>query len=140
MIDFFVRPPMKKMKKSKNVKHLNLMNVQNIFWCSPFYLRNIIYLAQIIRALLSNKNGILHFWKVNNSIDTKLRVTLLKNRELFFIIFSARHNSLTKFCRALFKCENKLKIGRDNYCTVLKCTQLRARVEKWTSWAGKSHW
>ena len=25
-------------------------------------------------------------------------------------IFSARHNSITKLCRALFKCENKLKL------------------------------
>ena len=42
-----------------------------------FYLKNIIYLSKILRALLSNKNGILHFWKkVNNSIATKLHVTL----------------------------------------------------------------
>ena len=27
----------------------------------PFYLRNIIYLAKILKALLSNKNGILYF-------------------------------------------------------------------------------
>ena len=30
---------------------------------TPFYLRNIINLAKILRALLSNKNGVLHFWK-----------------------------------------------------------------------------
>ena len=75
--------------KSKYVK--NLMNDQNImlgysppmenskiekyqpitfwwmfkvfFWYTPFYLWNIIYLAKILRALLSNKNGILYFWK-----------------------------------------------------------------------------
>ena len=42
----------------------------------------------------------------------------------------ARHNSMTKSCYSLFKYENKLKIGREKYCTVLKCTQMRARVEK----------
>ena len=54
---------MEKLEKSKNVNQLFLMNVQNIFWKSPLYLRNIIYLAKIARALLWNKNGILHFWK-----------------------------------------------------------------------------
>ena len=32
------------------------------------------------------------------------------------------------FC--IFKYENKLKIGWEMWCTVLKCTQMRARVEK----------
>ena len=36
---------------------------------------------------------------------------------------------MTKLCRALFKCENKLKIGWENSCTVLKCTKMRARVK-----------
>ena len=45
-------------------------------------------------------------------------------------MFSARHNSTTKLCRELFKCENKVKIGRENYCTTMWCTQMRARVEK----------
>ena len=50
------------------------------------------------------------FEKFNNSIATKLCAKLLNNR--FKIeFFSARHNSMTKLCRALFKCENKLKIG-----------------------------
>ena len=48
--------------------------------------------------------------KVNDSIATKLGVTLLKNR-LKLLFFSAQHNSMTKICRAQFKCENKLKIG-----------------------------
>ena len=53
-----------------------------MFWSSLLYLGKIIYLAKIMRALLSNKNGILHFEKKpNNSIATKLRVTLIKNRE-----------------------------------------------------------
>ena len=51
------------------------------------------------------------FDKVNNSIVTKMRVTLLNNRNVFFNLFSALHNSMTKFCSALFKCEDKLKIG-----------------------------
>ena len=32
-------------------------------------------------------------------------------------------------CSALFKCENILKIGWENQCIVLKCTQMRAHVE-----------
>ena len=51
------------------------------------------------------------FEKVNNSIAIKLRETLLKNRKIFLKYFSARHNSMTKLCLALFKCENKLRIG-----------------------------
>ena len=37
---------------------------------------------------------------------------------------------MTKLCTALYKCENKLKIDWKNQCTVLKCTQMRARVVK----------
>ena len=37
---------------------------------------------------------------------------------------------MTKLCSAFFKYENNLKIGREKYRTVLKCTQMRARVEK----------
>ena len=61
---FFVRPPhMKNIKKSKKVKHLIVINVKNIVPWYMFYLKSIIYLDQILRALLSNKNGILNFWK-----------------------------------------------------------------------------
>ena len=70
------------------------------------------------------------FEKVNNSIATKLCVTLVKNRRIFLKHFSAWHNSMTKLCCTLFKCENKLKIGWENWCTVLKRTQMRSRVEK----------
>ena len=31
---------------------------------NPFYVRNKYFLAQIMIALLSNKNGILHYWKI----------------------------------------------------------------------------
>ena len=64
-----------------------------------------------MRAVLSNKNGILNFDKFNNSIATKLRVTLLKNRTILLRYFNACHNSMAKFYRALFKCENELNIG-----------------------------
>ena len=48
---------------------------------------------------------------------------------------------MAKLCSAPFKYENRMKIGREILCTVLKCTQMRARVEKvdilgWT----KSSW
>ena len=51
------------------------------------------------------------FEKGNNSIATKMRVTSLKNRRLLLEYFSAQHNLMTRLCCALFKCENKLKIG-----------------------------
>ena len=51
------------------------------------------------------------FEKANHSIATTLRVTLLNNREIFLNVFSARYNPMTKLLYALFKYENKLKIG-----------------------------
>ena len=47
---------------------------------TPFYLRTI-FLSQILRAFLSNKNLILYFWKANNSIATQH--SLLK---LYFLV------------------------------------------------------
>ena len=38
-----------------------------------------VFKAQILRALLSNKNAMLHFEKANNSIATQLRASLLNN-------------------------------------------------------------
>ena len=55
---------MKKIKKSENNEQTILMNVQNDFLLAPFYSRNIIYLAQIMISLYSNKNEILHFRKI----------------------------------------------------------------------------
>ena len=55
--------PMEKPEKSKNVEQYILMNFEKVFLLTTFYLGNIIYLAKILRALLSNKNGILYFWK-----------------------------------------------------------------------------
>ena len=52
--------------------------------------------------------------KVNNEIATKLRVNVMNNRRIFWYILSALRNLMTKFCSALFKCENKLKIGWEN--------------------------
>ena len=64
-----------------------------------------------MRALVRNKMEFCIFEKSNNSIATKMRVTLLSNRKYFWNISSALHNLMTKLCSALFKSENKLKIG-----------------------------
>ena len=80
-IMFGYNPPMEKLEKSKNFNQLFLMNVQDIFWLAPFYLMNIIYLSKILRALLSNIMEFCIFEKVDNSIATKLRVTLINNRK-----------------------------------------------------------
>ena len=68
--------------------------------------------------------------KVNNSIATKLPVTLINSGRIFLKDLNGLHNWITKLCSALFKCGNRLKLGWENECTVLKCTQMRARVEK----------
>ena len=49
--------------------------------------------------------------KVNHLIATKLCANSLNNPKPKLNDFSARHSSMTKLCRALFKCENNLKIG-----------------------------
>ena len=54
LLDF----PYEKYQKGENVKHLILKNVQD-FFNTLFYLRNKIYLFQILRDLLSSKNRIL---------------------------------------------------------------------------------
>ena len=59
----FGETPYKKYQKIKNVKKLTLMNAWKIFLRELFLLKEYIYLAQKLRALLSNKNGILHDWK-----------------------------------------------------------------------------
>ena len=51
--------------------------------------------------------------KSNNSIATKLCANSLKTAEKSKR-FSAWHNSMTKFCGALFKCENEIIIGCEN--------------------------
>ena len=50
----------------------------------------------------------------------------------------ARHNSMTTLCYAFFKYEKNWKLVEKKKCTVLKCTQMRARVEKGPSWDGTS--
>ena len=81
-----------------------------------------------MRALLGNKNGILHDWKVNNSIATKLRVTSLKNRRKHSLV----HDTIKWLNCVVGDLNVKIywNIGSENYCTVLLCTQISARVEK----------
>ena len=55
-----------------------LMNIQNIFLSRPLLLKEYIFLAQIMRTLLSNKSG-----KSNNLIATKLCANLLNNHLKF---------------------------------------------------------
>ena len=54
------------------------------------------------------------FEKVNNPKATKLCANLLNNCKNLYRFFIALHNSMSKLCCAQFKCENKLKIGREN--------------------------
>ena len=49
--------------------------------------------------------------EANNSIDIKLQVNLLNNREQALKYFIAQHNPMTKLCHALFKNENEGEIG-----------------------------
>ena len=50
------------------------------------------------------------FVKVNNSLATKVCANLLNKRKTNLIV-SELHNSMTKLCSTLFKCEKKLEIG-----------------------------
>ena len=56
-------PPYKNSKNRKRPINSFWWMFKIMFWCTPFYIRNIICLSKILRALLSNKNRILHFWK-----------------------------------------------------------------------------
>ena len=54
-IMYGLSPPMEKVEKLKNEKWYVIMNSEFFFGYTPFYIGNIIYLAKIVRALLSNK-------------------------------------------------------------------------------------
>ena len=105
-------PPPK--ENSKNRKMTN-----NIFWwmlkiyflIDPFYMGNIIYLAKILRSLLNNKIVFAFLRKVDNSIATKLRVNFINNCDIFWNIFSALHNSMTKLCSAFLSVKINWKLA-----------------------------
>ena len=56
----FGNTPYLKIEKLKRANQLSLMNVKKK-WYTHFYSGKILYLAKILRALLSNINEILHF-------------------------------------------------------------------------------
>ena len=47
--------PMEKVEKSEMRTNMFWWMLKIFFWSTPFYIGNIIYLAKIVRALLSNK-------------------------------------------------------------------------------------
>ena len=56
IIMFVICLPYEKSQKIEVKNKYVLMNDENIYiWYIPFYIGNIIYLARIVRALLSNK-------------------------------------------------------------------------------------
>ena len=77
------------------------MNVQSNFLVRPILLKKNGFLAQMLRALLRNRNGIFHLEQVNSSKTTKVCANLLNNRNIY--ICGAWYNTVTKLCRALFK-------------------------------------
>ena len=67
--------------------------------------------------------------RVNNSIATKRRVALVKNCTHIFEIFLV--NNTIKWLNCIVHYLNvKINKLKKTQCTVLKCTQMRARVEK----------
>ena len=76
---FWCYPRMKKIKRTKMWKIDCDRYPKYIFCKTPVYLRGKYILVQMMRALLSNNNGILHFWKINNSIASKLCANLINN-------------------------------------------------------------
>ena len=65
-------------------------------------MRDIIYLAKTVRALLSNKIVFAFLQKVNDSIATKLCVNLINTCAICLKNNGTRHNSMTKLCYAFF--------------------------------------
>ena len=55
----------------------------------------------------------------SNSIYMLKLCAYLLNRRGKLKKINALHNSMTKFCRALFKCENKIRIFREDENTTL---------------------
>ena len=87
-IMFGYPPPMEKIENSKNVNQLTLMNVQNIILIDPFLLKEYNLCSPNNESSLEQYKSIFAFLKkVNNSIATKLRVTLLNNHKNDFGIF-----------------------------------------------------
>ena len=75
------RPLMKNIIKSEKGIDQFWWMFEISFWWAPFYLRNIFFVSQILRALLSNKMEFCIFEKVNNSIATELCANLLNTRK-----------------------------------------------------------
>ena len=74
---------------------------------------------------------------VNNSIATKLRMSLLKNPR-FLNIFSAPHNSMTKLCRVQLKYEINWKLVEKINAQFWSALKWERVSKKWMSWAGIS--
>ena len=88
---------------------------QYILMLSVLHKEDTLFIPKNESSLEQYKRNVTFLINVNNSITTKLCVTLLNNRRFVFLnIFSARHKSMTKLCRSLFQCDNKLKFGRGN--------------------------
>ena len=102
--------PMKQVEKPKLRTNMFWWIMKTLFWCNPFYVENIIYLAKIVRALSSNKIVFLHFCKKStiNSYKTVREV----NKYLYnnFEKNGALHNSMTKLCSAFFLYENNVQL------------------------------
>ena len=86
-----------------------------IYLIDPFILKEYNLCSQ-------NTENSLEQWKWNLEFWKKLIIQQLQNGSWlyektvthFWNIVSAKHNIIHKFCIALFKCKNKLKIGWEN--------------------------
>ena len=98
---------MKNINNSKNVK-INFDRYSKCFFGeTSFHLRNIVFSPNNEISLEQQIWNFAFLNKFNHSIATTLCANLL-NHHLNKINNSARHNSMTKLCRALFKYENKM--------------------------------
>ena len=128
------------MGKSRKIEKWQIICFDEYWFFSwnPFYIGSMIYLAKIVRALLSNKIVFVFLQKVNNSIATKLCVNLINNCKLFFKQNGARHNSMTKLCYAFLNMKINLKLVEKSNAQFWSALKWQRVFKKWMSWAGTS--
>ena len=90
------------------------MNDQFIL-IDPFILKEYNLFSQNTEGSLEQlKRNFAFMKKVNHSIAAKMCANLLNNRLKNWSNCSAQHNSRTKLCIVLLKCENRLENGWEN--------------------------
>ena len=100
---------------------------ETLFWFHPFYLIFHINIIPIFVRSLDMEKRRSVFMKNHSCKNTSHFTQQLLE---FPKRFKPRHNSKTELCHGLFQCENQGKNDWDNWLTIFRRTQMRARIEK----------